>query len=250
MTKNDSENDLTEEPLLHHLIELRHRLILSLIAVIIGFFVSYAFAPEIYFILVQPLAAIMEEPKLIYTTLTEPFVTYIKLSLWAGCLLAMPFILTQIWFFIAPALYKTERKTFIIFLIATPVLFAAGAALAYFVVFPLAWKFLLSFDGSLSISDAPIALQLEPKISEYLSLATSLILAFGLAFQLPVLIMLLAKVGLVTAEKLKAFRRYAIVIITIAAAVITPPDVISMLLLAVPLYLLYELSIFGTKFVK
>ena len=253
----NKEDDLVEEPLIRHLIELRHRLILSLTAIIIGFFVAYVFAPEIYFILVQPLANIMQEPKLIYTTLTEPFVTYIKLSLWAGCLLAFPVILVQVWAFIAPALYKTEKKVFIVFLIATPVLFILGAALAYFIVLPLAWKFLLSFDSSLSINNmlasensVPITLQLEAKISEYLSLATSIILAFGLAFQLPILIMLLAKIGVVTTEKLRAFRRYAIVIISIVAAVFTPPDVISMICLAIPLYLLYELSILGTKFVK
>jgi len=240
------EDDLPKAPLLSHLEELRKRLIWSLIVVVIGFGISYAFAPEIYSVLLKPLASIMEEPKLIYTNLTEPFLTYIKLSLWAGFMVALPFILVQIWLFIAPALYKNEKKTFIAFLAATPVLFIFGAALAYFVVFPLAWQFLLSFGNSLD----SVTLQLEPKISEYLSLSMSIILAFGIAFQLPILILLLAKVGLVNYKKLKSFRRYAIVLITIFAAIITPPDVISMLLLAVPLWILYEVSVFGTKFIK
>lgn len=243
-------HDPMRQPLLSHLLELRKRLIFSLLAVLAGFIVCYIFAPQIYGFLVRPLALVTEgeHRRLIYTGLTEAFVTYIKLALWAGCFLAFPVIASQIWMFVAPGLYKHERRAFLPFLIATPVLFLAGAAVAYYCVFPLAWKFFLSFEMPPAPGTLPI--QLEARVSEYLSLSMTVIFAFGVAFELPVILVLLTRVGLLSSEKLSKFRRYAIVLIFIAAAILTPPDVISMTSLAVPLVLLYELSILGAKWVE
>jgi sec-independent protein translocase protein TatC len=242
--------DPARQPLLAHFIELRRRLIIALTAVLIGFIVSYFFAPQIYAFLVRPLAeAAGGEPRrLIYTGLTEAFLTYVKLALWTGSFLACPVIATQIWLFVAPGLYKNERKAFLPFLIATPLFFAAGAAMAYYMVFPLAWKFFLSFETPGGAGGLPI--RLEARVSEYLSLSMTVIFAFGIAFELPVILVLLTRVGLLSSAKLKAFRRYAVVLIFIAAAVLTPPDVFSQLSLALPMLLLYELSIFGSKWVE
>jgi sec-independent protein translocase protein TatC len=238
------------QPLLAHLLELRRRLIWSLLAILIGFVACYAFAPEIYAFLVRPLAQATEgeHRRLIYTGLTEAFVTYIKLALWAGCFLAFPVIASQVWLFAAPGLYKEERRAFFPFLIATPVLFLIGASVAYYFVFPLAWKFFLSFE--MPGGDGTLPIQLEARVSEYLSLSMTVIFAFGIAFELPVALMLLTRAGLLSAAKLSKFRRYAVVLIFVAAAVLTPPDIISMLSLAVPLMLLYELSILGAKWVE
>jgi sec-independent protein translocase protein TatC len=244
------EFDPLRQPLLAHFVELRKRLIYSLVAVFIGFAVCYYFSSDIYAFLVKPLAeASGSEPRrLIYTGLTEAFLTYVKLALWAGCFLACPIVATQIWMFVAPGLYKNERKAFLPFLIATPVFFIAGAAMAYYMVFPLAWKFFLSFETAAAPGSLPI--QLEARVSEYLSLSMTVIFAFGLAFELPVILVLMARVGLVTSAKLAQFRRYAVVLIFIAAAVLTPPDVFSQLSLAIPMLLLYELAIFGAKWVE
>ncbi|MFA4993854.1 MAG: twin-arginine translocase subunit TatC [Bdellovibrionales bacterium] len=241
--------DIAKQPLLVHLIELRRRLIYSLLAILAGFVVSYAFAPQIYEFLVRPLATASgeEHRRLIYTGLTEAFVTYIKLALWTGCFIAFPVIASQIWMFVAPGLYKNERKAFLPFLIATPIFFLAGAAMAYYVVFPLAWTFFLSFEIPAAAGGLPI--QLEARVSEYLSLSMTVIFAFGMAFELPVALVLLARAGVVSATKLSSFRRYAIVLIFVAAAVLTPPDLISMVSLALPMTLLYELSILGAKWV-
>ncbi|MDX2028979.1 MAG: twin-arginine translocase subunit TatC [Alphaproteobacteria bacterium] len=246
----DQQLDPLRQPLLAHLLELRKRLIWSLTAILIGFAVSYCFAAEIYEFLVRPLAHVTEgeNRRLIYTGLTEAFVTYIKLALWTGCFIAFPVIATQIWMFVAPGLYKNERRAFFPFLIATPVFFLMGAAVAYYFVFPMAWKFFLSFEIPVAAGGLPV--QLEARVSEYLSLSMTVIFAFGIAFELPVILVLLTRVGLLSSAKLSAFRRYAIVLIFIVAAVITPPDVISQISLALPLMLLYELSILGAKWVE
>ncbi len=250
MTDPEQDFDPLRQPVMAHLVELRQRLIWSMLAIVVGFGACYAFAPQIYAFLVHPLAdASAGEPRrLIYTGLTEAFITYIKLALWGGCFLAFPVIAAQIWMFVAPGLYKHERKAFLPFLLATPVLFLAGAALAYYFVFPMAWTFFLSFEMPAAPGALPI--QLEARVSEYLSLSMTIIFAFGLAFQMPVILVLLTRIGVLSATKLSQFRRYAIVLIFVAAAVLTPPDVISQISLALPLLLLYELSILASRWVE
>jgi sec-independent protein translocase protein TatC len=242
--------DPLRQPLLAHLLELRKRLMWSLLAVTVGFIISYYFASHIYAFLVQPLANVTEgeHRHLIYTGLSEAFLTYVKLALWAGCLLAFPVIASQIWMFVAPGLYKNERMAFLPFLIATPLFFVLGAAMAYYFVFPMAWKFFLSFEMPVTPNSMPI--QLEARVSEYLSLSMTIIFAFGIAFELPVVLVLLTRVGLLSSAKLSSFRRYAVVLIFVFAAILTPPDVISQISLALPLMLLYELSILGAKWVE
>lgn len=237
-------------PLLAHALEFRRRFMISLIAIAAGFVICYFFAADIYAFLVRPLAEATEgdQRRLIYTGLTEAFVTYIRLALWAGTGLAFPIIAAQIWFFVAPGLYKAERRAFLPFLIATPVLFLMGAAMAYYLVFPMAWQFFLSFEMPGGPGTLPI--QMEARVSEYLSLSMTIIFAFGLSFELPVILVLLARAGLVTAEKLAAFRRFAIVLIFVFAAVLTPPDVFSQIALAVPMMLLYEISIWGARWAE
>ncbi len=245
--KDDPSDDMLRQPMLAHLLELRTRLIWCLVFVGIAFAGCYTFASDIYGFLVRPLAAAMEgaDRRLIYTGLAEAFVTYIKLALWAACLLAFPAIAVQIWRFVAPGLYRHEQKAFLPFLIATPVLFSLGAALAYYFVMPLAWHFFLSFETPAAVTGLPI--QLEARVSEYLSIAMTLIFAFGVAFELPVLLVLLVRIGVLTVDQLVKFRRFAIVIIFIFAAVMTPPDVMSQLLLALPLMVLYECSIIAAR---
>lgn len=239
-------------PLLAHLVELRTRLIRAFISIILLFFVCYYFAEDIYSFLVQPLADVLVETggnrRLIFTALHEAFFTYIKVSFFAAMFLAFPFVAGQIWMFIAPGLYKHEKQAFLPFLAATPVLFFMGGALVYYLIFPLAWKFFLSFESAGAAGGLPI--QLEAKVNEYLSLVMRLIFAFGLCFQLPVLLTLLARVGLATSEGLREKRKYAVVIAFVAAALLTPPDVISQIGLAVPTLLLYEISIFAVKIVE
>ena len=242
--------DDSKAPLLDHLIELRTRLIRSVIVILVLFVASYFFADHIYAFLVKPLAQIYtrQGARLIFTALHEVFFTYVKVALFAALFLAFPFIAIQLWKFVAPGLYKNEKRAFLPFLVLTPILFFAGAALVYYMIFPLAWKFFLSFETS--GIDGSLPIQLEAKVNEYLSLVMKLIFAFGISFQLPLLLTLMARVGMATSKGLGEKRKYAIVAAFIAAAVLTPPDPISQISLAIPIILLYEASIIAVRMVE
>lgn len=229
-------------PIMEHLIELRNRLTWAVLALFITFGVCYYFVEDIYGFLVRPLADIMgPDRRMIYTALTEVFFTYVKVSFFAACFVSAPVFLGQFWAFVAPGLYKNERSAFMPFLFATPVLFLMGGALVYYFIMPLAWKFFLSFEQAGGAS--ALAIQLEAKVGEYLSLVMKLIFAFGLCFQLPVLLTLMARAGIVTADGLARRRKYAVVIAFVFAAVLTPPDLISQVGLGIPIIILYEISI-------
>ena len=235
-----------------HLIELRSRLLKSIIFLIITFIVCYIFSDKIYNFLVDPYAQAVKgdgnNRRLIFTALHETFLTYLKLAFFAAFFFSCPLILMQIWKFVAPGLYKDEKLALLPFLIATPVLFLLGGMLVYFLIMPLAIKFFLSFETAAINGSLPI--QLAAKVNEYLSLVMRLILAFGISFQLPVFLTLLAKVGFITSEYLKTRRKYVVIIIFSMASILTPPDPITQIGLALPLLLLYEISIFTVKFVE
>tara|TARA_B100000686_G_scaffold328137_1_gene387800 strand:+ start:601 stop:1368 length:768 start_codon:yes stop_codon:yes gene_type:complete len=243
-----SEN-VKESSFVGHLTELRNRLVRSLVFIFLIFVIGYIYAENIYTFLVEPYAKAVKDDgvdrRLIFTALHETFVTYLKVAFFAAIFLGSPIILTQIWKFVAPGLYKDEKKALLPYLIATPILFLLGAMLIYYLVMPLAIKFFLSFETSTAVNTLPI--QLEAKVNEYLSLIMRLIFAFGLSFQLPVLLNLLARVGVIDSEYLKIRRKYFIVIIFAAAAILTPPDPITQIGLAIPLLILYELSILSVK---
>ena len=243
-------NDQTQEgSFVSHLAELRKRLIHSLFFIFVIFIIGYIFAENIYNFLVEPYAKAVKddgvERRLIFTALHETFITYLKLAFFAAIFLGSPMLLIQIWKFVAPGLYKNEKKALLPYLIATPILFLLGGMLIYYLVMPLAIKFFLSFETVGQANTLPI--QLEAKVNEYLSLIMRLIFAFGLSFQLPILLNLLARIGIIDSEYLKIRRKYFIVIIFAAAAILTPPDPITQIGLAIPLLILYELSILSVK---
>ncbi len=258
--EHEKEGDGAQMSLIGHLTELRNRLGVALLAFVVLFLITVApmpgggmnnsIASHVFIFLQAPLAEILEEKgggRMIFTALHEGFFTQIKVGFFAALCVTFPILSIQIWKFIAPALYKNEKSAFLPFLIATPVLFALGAAMVYYIVTPMAWNFFVGFE--MAGSDGALAIEIEPRISEYLSLIMRLIFAFGLAFELPVVLLLMVRAGLVSPEGLAEKRKVAIVIAFVAAAILTPPDVVSQLLLALPIIALYEISIIGARIV-
>jgi sec-independent protein translocase protein TatC len=234
--------DDTKAPLLDHLIELRRRLLWSLGALILAFAVCFYFAREIFAVLVQPLLS-AGQGRLIFTDVFEAFFVEVKVALFAALMVCFPVFATQIWKFVAPGLYKKEKRALLPFLLLTPVFFGAGAAFAYFVAMPWALHFLLSFEGDVG----GVQQEALPGVGNYLSFSTRFLFGFGVAFLLPILLMILERAGIVRLEQLTRSRRYAIVGAAVVSAVLTPPDVVSQLMLLVPLYALYELAIFAIR---
>ena len=239
------EIDASRAPLLDHLIELRRRLLYCIGALAVAFAISFYFADRIFAFLVQPLLR-AGQGTVIYTEIFEAFFVQVKVAFFAAMMIAFPIIANQLWQFVAPGLYRKERRALLPFLFATPLLFALGAALAYYVAIPMALHFLLGFDGVVG----GVKREALPAIGNYLSFIMQFLFGFGLSFLLPVLLMLLERAGIVTRQGLIKARRYAIVGATAIAAVLTPPDLMSQVLLAVPLILLYELAIIGIWFTE
>jgi len=232
--------DDSKAPLIEHLVELRTRLLWSVVATLAAFLLCFAFAQQIFALLVQPLADAGQN-RVIFTQVFEAFFTQVRVAFFGALMLAFPVIASQMWQFVAPGLYRQEKTALLPFLIATPFLFALGASFAYFVAIPTALNFLLGFQGDLGTTG--VTQEALPSVGNYLSFIMQFLFAFGLAFLLPVLLMLLNRAGIVSRDQLKGFRRYFIVAAFVVAAIFTPPDVVSQLLLAIPLILLYEISI-------
>ncbi|MBL0767714.1 twin-arginine translocase subunit TatC [Sphingopyxis sp. DHUNG17] len=245
MSTGDTDGAGGKMPLLDHLIELRSRLLKSLAAIAVAFGVCLYFAKPIFGVLVQPLVA-AGQGRLIYTQLFEAFFVEIKVALFAALMIAFPVIANQLWKFVAPGLYRKEKRALLPFLLATPLLFALGASFAYFITIPIALKFLLGYQGEVG----GVTQEALPSVGNYLSFTMQFIMAFGIAFLLPILLMLIERSGLVTREQLVSARRYMIVAAFVIAAIFTPPDILSQLLLAIPLVLLYELSLFAIWFTQ
>ena len=247
-----NEDKTKQGTFIEHLTELRSRIIKSIIYLFLFFIVCYFFAENIYAFLIEPYANAvkndLQNRRLIFTALHETFITYLKVAFFTAFFISSPIILIQIWKFIAPGLYKDEKKALLPYLIATPTLFLLGGMLVYYLVMPLAIKFFLTFESSGEISNLPI--QLEAKVNEYLSLNMRLNFAFGISFQLPVFLSLLARAGFVDSEYLRTRRKYVIVIIFAVAAILTPPDPITQIGLGIPLLILYELSILSVKLIE
>ena len=247
---NTNKSRLKEMSLMDHITELRKRLLWSFVYIIIIFIICFYFAGTLFAFLAKPLVRLLDTDNgqgFIYTALQEAFFTELRIAFFFALFFAFPLIAIQIWKFIAPGLYTNEKRAFLPFLIATPVLFFAGGSMVYYIISPVAWKFFLSYQN---INSTGIPIRLEAKMGEYLNLMMRFIFAFGLAFQLPVVITLLAKANLVTYNKLKKFRKFAIVIAFLAAAFLTPPDPFSQISLALPIILLYEISIYLVKIIE
>ena len=242
--------EFKEMSLIDHLTELRKRLLWSFIYIIIIFVFCFYFASDLFYFLAKPLVSLLQTDKgqgFIYTALQEAFFTELKIAFFFALFFSFPLIAIQIWKFVAPGLYKHEKNAFLPFLMATPILFFAGGAMVYYLIAPLAWNFFLSYQN---MSDSGVPIRLEAKMGEYLSLMMRFIFAFGLAFQLPVVLGLMAKVGIVTYTSLQKFRKYAIVIAFLSAAFLTPPDPFSQISLALPIIILYEISIYIAKIIQ
>jgi len=229
-----------KKPFLEHLEELRHRLIICILAVAAGFVISYFFSDKAFLVLIRPLRqALPEGSEIIFTNLPEMFVTYLKLSLIMGVMLATPVIFYELWKFVAPGLYQHEKRFIVPFVLSSCILFVGGAIFGYLVVFPFGFKFFLGFANSY--------VKALPSVKQYFSFAIKLLIAFGIVFELPVITYFFTKIGILTPDFLKKNRRYAIVIIFTLAAIFTPPDVMTQIMMAIPLLLLYEVSIIVSK---